>query len=181
MPVNGDLPRIADLLRQRNAIDAEIAAITGRPMASGHLGEWIAAQIFWIQLADSASRKGIDGWFGTGPLAGKAVNVKWFLKREGLLDITDAADLDYYLVLAGPASTATSSRGRTRPWCIVSVHLFDARELLQQQHARGVRIGVASSVRNAQWRAAEIYASGNNPILRLQSEQESSLALFRPQ
>ena len=48
------LARAAALLRARNAIDAELAELTGRPMTSGHLGEWIAAQIFDIELEASA-------------------------------------------------------------------------------------------------------------------------------
>jgi len=35
---------VAGLLRDRNMIDAEIAAVIGRPMTAGHLGEWIAAR-----------------------------------------------------------------------------------------------------------------------------------------
>jgi hypothetical protein len=31
-----------------------IAAITQRPMAAGHLGEWIAARVFEIKLGHSA-------------------------------------------------------------------------------------------------------------------------------
>lgn len=38
-----ELQQIAELLRERNVVDAKIAAIIGRPMATGHLGEWIAA------------------------------------------------------------------------------------------------------------------------------------------
>ena len=45
-----------------------------------------------------------------------SVNVKWYLKREGVLDTTESAILDYYLVLAGPPSGAVSSKGTTRPW-----------------------------------------------------------------
>jgi hypothetical protein len=42
------------------------------------------------------------------------VNIKWYLKREGLLDTSESVRLDYYLVLAGPRSAAASSRGSTR-------------------------------------------------------------------
>ncbi len=52
--------QIAQLLRERNAIDAEIAAITHRPMTSGHLGEWIATQNFDIHLERSADIDGIS-------------------------------------------------------------------------------------------------------------------------
>jgi hypothetical protein len=47
---------IASFLRERNALDERIGAIIQRPVASGHQGEWIAAQIFGIELAASASR-----------------------------------------------------------------------------------------------------------------------------
>lgn len=50
----GSLARAASLLRERNAIDAELARLIQRPMTSGHLGEWIAAQVFDIELEVSA-------------------------------------------------------------------------------------------------------------------------------
>ena len=115
------LTRVAVLLRERNAIDGEIARHIQRPMTSGHLGEWIAAQVFDIQLETLAAAAGIDGRFRSGPLKDRTVNIKWYLKREGLLDTTESAVLDYYLVLTGPRSAAESSRGSTRPWCIQAV------------------------------------------------------------
>jgi hypothetical protein len=108
------------------------------------------------------------------------VNVKWYLKREGLLDTTESMALDYYLVLTGPASAAASSRGTTRPWCIEAVFLFDARQLRSEQIARGVKRGVASSVIKQQWAAAEIYPSATNPQLVTTSEQAEQLKLFAP-
>jgi hypothetical protein len=113
-----DIHKIASLLRERNLIDEKIAAVIERPMTAGHLGEWIAARVFDIALETSAVTAAIDGRFKAGSLRGRTVNVKWYLKREGLLDITESATLDYYLVLAGPVSTAMSSRGGRRPWCI---------------------------------------------------------------
>lgn len=130
------LARVAALLRERNAIDAELTGLMQRPMTSGHLGEWIAAQIFDIELESSATAAGIDGHFQSGPLRDCSVNVKWYLKREGLLDTTESAILDYCLVLAGPPSGAVSSKGATRPWCIQAVFLFDARQLRAEQTAR---------------------------------------------
>jgi hypothetical protein len=56
------------LLRGRNVIDAELAGLIQRPMTSGHLGEWVAAQVFDIELEASAVAAGIDGRFRTGPL-----------------------------------------------------------------------------------------------------------------
>ena len=59
----GPLAQAAAMLRERNAIDAELARLTRRPMTSGHLGEWIAAQVFDIELEASAVAAGIDGHF----------------------------------------------------------------------------------------------------------------------
>lgn len=93
------LARAAALLHERNAIDAELAELIGRPMTSGHLGEWIAAQSFNIELEASAAAAGIDGHVRSGALQGRTVNIKWYLKRERPLDTTELAALDYYLVL----------------------------------------------------------------------------------
>lgn len=169
--------RIAELLRERNAIDEEIAAITHRPMTSGHLGEWIAAQIFDIQLEPSAVAAGIDGVFRSGPLQGRTVNIKWYLKREGLLDTSQSARFDYYLVLTGPPSAAVSSRGATRPWQIDAVFLFDARQLRAEQIERGVKRGTASSVVKRQWAAAEVSPAASS-LLPVSSRQAELLQLF---
>jgi hypothetical protein len=169
---------IADFLRRRNEIDADIAAIIQRPMTAGHLGEWLAKEIFGINLEPNAATPAIDGRFTTGAVAGRTVNVKWYLKREGLLDVTSSPSLDYYLVLTGPASAALSTRGGTRPWCIEAIYLFDARQLLDELLARGVKIGTAASVRIAQWHAAEIYPQATNNLLPLTAEQTKLLRLF---
>jgi hypothetical protein len=63
----GSLAQAAALLRERNAVDGELAQLIQRPMTSGHLGEWIAAQIFDIELEPSAVAAGIDGRFRSGP------------------------------------------------------------------------------------------------------------------
>jgi hypothetical protein len=159
------IKRIAELLRERNALDAEIAAIMHRPMTSGHFGEWIASHVFDIELESSAVAAAIDGRFRSGPLQGRTVNMKWYLKREGVLDMSESDELDYYLVLAGPASAAASSRGATRPRCIEAVFLFDARQLRAEQIKRGAKRGIASSVLKRQWAAAEIYPAIGNPLL----------------
>lgn len=172
------LARAAALLRERNAIDAELARLIQRPMTSGHLGEWITAQVFDIELEASAVAAGIDGRFRSGPLQGRTVNIKWYLKREGMLDTTESSALDYYLALAGPPSAAVSSRGTTRPWCIEAVFLFDARQLRSEQIMRGVKRGVASSVIKQQWTAAEIYPSPGNAQLTVTRQQAAQLKLF---
>ncbi len=113
-------------------------------------------------------------------LQGKTVNIKWYLKREGLLDTTESTALDYYLVLSGPPSVAVSSRGTTRPWCIEAVFLFDARQLRSEQIMRGVKRGIASSVIKQQWIAAEIYPSSASAQLTVTSQQAEQLRLFAP-
>ena len=87
--------------------------------------------------------------------------------------------LDNYLVLAGPTSAAMTSRGGKRPWQIDAVYLFDAKKLLAQTVERGVKVGVATSVRNPQWRAAEIYPEQINPRLMVGPSQVERLGLFR--
>lgn len=172
------LQSVAELIARRNAIDAEIGAITGRPVVSGHLGEWIAAEVFDIKLEHSAVSRAVDGRFRFGPLAGKTVNVKWYGKREGLLDLSEDASLDYYLVMTGPTGAAGSSRGMPRPLSLAAVYLFDARDLLVSLAEGGLKIGIASSVRSAYWTAAEIHPNANNPVLELSEEQHAALSLF---
>ena len=57
------------------------------------------------------------------------MNVKWYLKREGILDMTEAAEPDYYLVLTGPKASAKDVR-TDRAWRIDAAYLFDSRRLL---------------------------------------------------
>lgn len=179
--ISDDLAKVARLLAQRNEIDGEIAAIIQRPMTSGHLGEWIACRVFDIQLESSAAARGIDGRFRNGPLRGKSVNVKWYLKREGILDVAESDELDFYLVLAGPTSPAVPSRGSTRPWTIDATYLFDARELKAQLMAQGVKIGTATSVRTSLWQAAEIYPRSHGALLALTEQQRAWIQDFLPE
>jgi hypothetical protein len=172
------ITRIAELLRARNSIDAEIAVIAGRPMTSVHLGEWIASRILDIELEPWAAATAIDGRFRSGPLAGQTVNVTWYLKSEGLLDMSSSPVLDYYLVLTGPASAAASSRGSIRPWSVDAVYLFDSHQLSSDQKARGVKKGVAASVLRSQWDTAEIYPR-DTFRLPLTAAQAKMLALLR--
>jgi hypothetical protein len=156
-----------------------IARIIQRPVASGHLGEWLASEVFDVQLENSASAKAIDGRFRSGPLKGRTVDIKWYPTHQGLLSVSDSPEPGYYLVLTGALSPAASSRGAIRPWCIHNVYLFDANRLRAEQRARGVQLGVASSVTKRQWVAAEIYPSSNNLELSLTPEQFRVLQLFR--
>ena len=173
------LQQLAELLTQRNAIDQQIAAIIGRPAEKGHIGDFVGAQIFHIALHTSGSNKATDGYFTEGKLTGKSVNISYHAKIEGLMAITEDTTLDYYLILAGPKSPPISSRGIHRPWIIDAVFLFDRSVLVDMVQKRGTKLGVATSVPQAQWEAAEIYPQSRNLLLTITAEQRAQLELFR--
>jgi len=173
-----ELKELAELIRQRNALGKEITRIIGRPGQIGHLGEFIAARVFDIALETSAVNKGFDGRFRSGPLAGKSVNIKWYAKKEGLLDIRVDAVPDFYLVLTGPPTKVLHSRGEDRPWLIDSAFLFDAVPLVESLRLRELKLGVATSVRNALWAAAEVFPNARNEKLPLSPDQCAMLSLF---
>lgn len=159
-----DLERLALLIRQRNDVEVEITRIIGRPAQIGHIGEYVAANVLRIALASSATEKGYDGRFEEGPLKGRTVNIKWYAKREGVLDIEPRSLPDFYLVLTGPYEPAGSSRGTPRPWLITSVFLFDGPWLVDELTKAGVKIGIATSVKKQLWDAAELWPSQRNTI-----------------
>jgi hypothetical protein len=174
-----DLVRLAELIRQRNAVERKITTVIGRPVTTGHLGEFIASKIFRIRLADSASKKDIDGQFRDGPLVGRSVNIKFYPKHDGLLALSPDTSSDFILVLAGPKSPAASSRGQFRPCVIESVFLFDTAVLVASLKRRGVKFGPATSIRQHYWEAAEIYPLQRSNLLVLSEEQRLLLALFK--
>lgn len=153
--------------------------MVGRPALIGHIGEHIAAEIFGIVLEHSATAKAIDGYFEAEPLKGKSVNIKWYARLEGLLDVTPQALPDYYLVLAGPRQAAISSRGMHRSWAIEHVFLFDAPALLEALNLRGVKVGIATSVTRLLWDEAEVFPTQRNGRLILSEAQRDALRLFR--
>ena len=97
---------LASLLRLRNTIDKEIAAVIGRLALTGHFGEFIAAQVFNVGLHDSAVQKGSNGRFTNAPHTGKTVDIRYYPKLEGLLDMKTDSQPDFYLVLTGPRGNA---------------------------------------------------------------------------
>ncbi len=176
--MDSQLTSLADLIRSRNSVERGIAEIVGRPMQLGHIGEFIASRIFDVRLEASASHKRIDGTFGSGLLVGRTVNVKWYAKRENLLDLHADDPPDFYLILAGPKSLAESSRRQTRPWVVTNVYLFDSVDLLDELGRRGVKIGVATSIAEQTWIGAEIFPESRSRQLRLTDEQRKLLSLF---
>ena len=173
------LLRLAGLLSARNLLDAQIARVIQRPALAGHIGELIASLVFGIELAPSATQAGHDGRFSSGPLASKTVDMKYYAKREGLLDINARNLPDYYLVLAGPRSAAMTSKAGMRPFMIEEVFRFDAKSLVAEQRARGVGIGVASSVPTRAWDAARVFPASAHAPLQLSQEQVDLLELLR--
>ena len=85
------------------------------------------------------------------------MNIKWYAKQEGILDITPDILPDYYLILSGPIVVASSSKGTSRPWVIDHVYLFKADDLVSKLLQRGVKLGIATSVIKPYWDGAEIF------------------------
>lgn len=107
------LKRLAALVSARNAVEEQIAAIIGRPALVGHLGEYLAAEIFDIELHASAAHKGSDGRFRTGSLGSARGphgehQVLRSARSEGGLDIRVDAVPGYYLVMCGSKAVAGS-------------------------------------------------------------------------
>ncbi len=171
-----DLERVAQLVHERNEIDRRIHAIVRRAVVHGHLGEYIAGGVFDLAINDNASTPGVDGVFMSGALAGATVNVKWYGRREGILDLSEVHTPQYYLVMTGP--TGVGARGGLRPLVIDAVHLFNAKQLLDQQRSRGAKIGVASSVPKGLWDAAQVFPVNHTGLDILSPEGERMLSLF---
>ena len=98
------------------------------------------------------------------PSTERTVDIKWYGKREGLIDLASHdAPPDYYLVMTGPKGLALTSRGAVRPWCIASVYLFETANLFARLRERSVKIGTATSVAGEYWAAAEIFPESRSP------------------
>lgn len=173
-----ELRGLAALMRCRNAIDAEIAEVIGRPALIGNVGEYLASEIFGITLHESAVHRGSDGYFADGRLAGKSVNIKFYSANSGLLDISRQSPPDYYLVLTGARTAAATSRGETRPWGIDAAFLFNHAALVSELSERVKISDDPISVRQCYWDAAEVYPSAANPELRLTARQIETLRMF---
>ncbi|NMA33969.1 MAG: hypothetical protein GX940_05390, partial [Clostridiaceae bacterium] len=68
--------------------------------------------------------------------------------------------------------------GKTLPWCIKHVYLFDAAELVNELAARGVGIGIATSVKKDMWEQAEIYPVQRNFAFAINERIIQQLRLF---
>ncbi|MFG2008746.1 DUF6998 domain-containing protein [Micromonospora sp. NPDC048868] len=170
------LRQLAVLLRDRDELDARIAALTRRSAQPGDIGEFIAAQVFDIELADTANQAGYDGTFRTGSLAGRTVNVKAYGDAFAGLDISPH-HCDHYLILSGPARPPGAVRHHR--WRISAAYLLDTRRLLDTLTVRGVKIGIATSIRRADLEVAQVFpTTGAHAPIRLTPEQTALLSLF---
>ena len=176
--MNRNLELLANLLSEMNAIGEKIPEITQRPATIGHTGEYIAAEIFDIELEEASIAKGIDGHFRSGNMAGRTVNVKWYGKLEYMLDINPDALPDFFLVMTGPKSLEPTSKGGIRPWLIDYVFLFNAAELMIELEARGVKIGIATSVQKHKWQNSEIYPNKRSMVYRMSDDQMGKVMGF---
>jgi len=173
-----ELKTLGDLIKTKNDIETQISQIIGRPAEKGHIGEFIAGKIFDLKLHEDATKRGNDGVFRSGPLAGKNVNVKLYGKRDNVLDFNLTDPAEYYLVLTGPKSHIGSSRGSTRPLVINSVFLFESGQLISELKKRKVKIGIATSVTQEQWNNAEIFPNQRNNLLIVTEKQKELLGYF---
>lgn len=165
------LHQLSHLVLEFNAITAKISDLIGRPALLGNVGEFIASELFDFALETRGNNHAWDGRFRSGPLKDKTANIKVLGRREGILDLNMSLLPDYYLVLAGPRARTSMSGLSSRPWSIASIHLFNARELHSAFTLAGRRVGIASSVRLAEWDAAEVYPHNRSGILKLTDEQ----------
>ena len=173
-----ELEHLANAISQQNSASAHVASIIGRPALRGHIGEFIASRVFNIQLHESASEKGSDGFFVEGSIAGRSVNVKFYGQHECLLDMPNAAVPDLFLVLTGPKGSATSSSGQVRPICINHVFLIPGTEALADALSRNVSVGAATSFPGSFWDEHEVYPASRSKELDLTQDQVRLLGQF---
>jgi len=171
--VNTDkLIELAKLIQVRNDLETKVSSITGRPLIIGHIGEFIASELFDIELNSSANQKGYDGLFRSGHLAGKSVNIKYYSRKGRILDMNKSSSPDYYLVLMG-----SSEEKFNAPWDIETVYLFNTNELTKDIEGK-VNIGTATSIRKELWRSAMVYPEYNNTELLIEEEKREVLKQF---
>jgi hypothetical protein len=74
--------------------------------------------------------------------------------------------------------TGPPGQARILPWVIDSVFLFDWNQLVAVLTTRGIKIGVATSVRKSDWETARIFPSGPSSPLTLTQRQTALLGPF---
>lgn len=111
------LERLAELVHQRSAIESEIAHILGRPATHGHLGEYVASQIFGIE-----SRGAIRPWCISSVFLFESAELLASLRQRGVkIGIATSVASEYW-------RTAEIFPGRTSPHLTLT---DDERRLLE--------------------------------------------------
>ena len=180
-----DLTHLADLVRIRNYVNNSVSQITGRPAETGQIAEYLAGQIFDIDLHETFVFKASDGKFRSPvSIADKSVNVKYRSSSSRRLNLVESRDPHdhpaYYLAFRGPKMPKAPANERTLPLVIEAVYLFSSAELVQSLIADGVN-QIGPSVRKEYWDKAMIYPAQVNQTLILTEEQRAALRLFAPQ
>ena len=192
-----DLRPLADLIRKHNINGKEITEIINKGAKIGDVGEFIAHQIFYIDLEKSGNNKGSDGKFTKpSPLDGKSVNIKWYVEQGASMkldlpgnlpeNLSEGKDLPcYYLVFKGAKSKDGSFKKKSWSWSIDNVFLFEASSLISLLRKRvsdrtkgAIKIGTQTSLLISDWKKAQIYPVPSKPPLKLTKDQENNLKLF---
>lgn len=177
-----ELKKLSRLIRQWNEIEAEIFELIGYPGTISNIGEYLAEQVFGVDLEKSKTQRAFDGKFTQGNLSGRTVNVKIARERERFIDWRDDALPEYFLILTGSRRQSGKSVKRSRPILVTNVYLFNVKETRKNLHSRGVipphGERVQASVTNDQWDEAEIYPKQTSQLLTLTPRQKQMLSLF---
>jgi len=172
--ISDDFQVVSKCIKQRNMIELEVSKITKRPFIIGHIGEYIASEIFDIKLNASATEKISDGIFSSGKFQNKSVNIKYYSRKGRGLDLSSTVHPDYYLVLMGSSKSKESC-----PWDIENVYIFESKTLLGYLNKK-VKIGIATSVKKEYWESALVYSSYLHENSKTSEEIQEKLKLFKP-
>ena len=181
----GPLRCLAALLTARNVLDCEMTKIIGRPMDKGPFGEFVASQIFDLDLNLNAAKKGYDGYFTVGdykgePLKGRKVEIKYYTKCDRSLDLKTGVEKPaFYLVMTGPPKRDNEDKDTPAPWVIESVFLFETEALEQVVVPKKDPVGI----KKERWVEAQIYPAHNGDFTNegqefVNEERRAALALF---
>jgi hypothetical protein len=131
-----------------------------------------------IKFAEHEVSGDVSMWsrLPTGRWAGKTVNIKTCGDVLGGIDI-GTHPCDCYLVLTGPPRTG-SAGVRHHRWRTTGVYLFETATLLAVLGERGVKIGIATSLRKADAEAAQVFPRRSESPLQLSADQIALLQLF---
>jgi hypothetical protein len=179
-----DLIHLADLIRIRNFVNASVGRSIRGPAETGRIAEFVASEIFDIELEEKFVTKAIDGKFRSPlNLKGATVNIKYRSSsslRLNLINSDDPSDHpDFYLALRGPFVAKSPNSEKVLPFVINSVYLFSATSLIERMKAEGY-MTFGPSVKKAYWDESMIYPKQVNPALVLSDEQRATLAHFAP-